>query len=224
MYLIPLGIGIFYLFLGIARILFPYVPSYPYSWITSTISRLGWPEVNEVGWIFFSIAMVLLGTFSLPLVLYKYRRFSQLNRHLAKFIGLFMFGICISLILLGLIPNYLTPDKIFIIIHGINAIILIGGGSLMLIIEFIIILRAHFKKNAIYSHQLIILYLILGIYTFFCITMLFITAARIGGLGGHYVYDPSTPLFLSMPMWEWQTMVMLLFMIAMPCYILPDKV
>jgi len=226
-YSIPIGMGLFYLFLSISRLLFPYVESYPYNWTTSMISRLGWPEVNTIGWIFFSLAFVILGFLSIPLGAYYYRRFSPLNKIAAKFIRLFLYCMSLSLILLGLIPNFETEDRIFMIIHGINAIILLGGGFLMFLISFYLILKEYFaKEHSVFNFpkKLVMLYILIGIYEIICVTMLFISMARYGKFGGHYIHDPSIPLFLSAPLWEWQTMVLLLILIVLPCYIFPNEI
>ncbi len=225
-YLIPLSIGLFISFLIIARLLFPYIESYPYHWTTSMISRLGWPEVNTTGWIFFSLAFIFLGTFSIPLIAYFYRRFSDLNRTAGAIIRIFMLCFTLSLILLGAIPNFESENNIFKIIHGINAGVLIGGGSLMVLICLILISKTYFTKGQNEfgtSGKLVIPYISIGIWGALCIAMLFISISRIDMSFAHYVHDPSTPLLLSPPMWEWLTMFSLMTMVLLPCFIFPDK-
>ena len=113
------------------------------------------------------------------------------------------------------------------IIHGINAIILLGGGFLMFLISFYLILKEYFaKEHNVFNFpkKLVMLYILIGIYEIICVTMLFISMARYGKFGGHYIHDPSIPLFLSAPLWEWQTMVLLLILIVLPCYIFPNEI
>ena len=226
-YLFPGGVSLFAFFIVLARLLFPYVPSYPYNWTTSMISRLGWPEVNTMGWIFFSIAFFLLGVLSVPLIPYIYRRLSEFSNVRAKIIVVLMAGVAVSLLLLGAIPSFNTADKIFMTIHQINAGMLVGGGIIMIAMSLILILRVHFKKGtnqSNFSGKLITLYIIVGIYAFLCITMIGISMSLVENLGGRYIHDFSTPLLLSGPFWEWQILLTLITMIALPCYILPGEV
>ena len=227
-YLAPAVLGLFFFFLLMARLLYPYVPSYPYQWTTSTISRLGSPEGNPIGWIFFSLAMIELGLMSIPLAPYMYKKYSKIIWFaiLAKLIVFFSLAMSVGLILLGAIPSFGSP-AIFRILHGVNAVLAFGGGALMSLIAFFLITIHHFfKKQKVYqfSGKLITLYIVTGIVTVISFVMLGISISLIGvGLGDPYVHDPSTPLFLSMPFWEWLSFLFLLSNIVLPCYIFPEE-
>ncbi len=224
-YLIPLGIGIFYFFLFLAYLFFPYNESYPYNWTTSMISRLGWPEGNPGGWPFFSIAFILTGVLIIPLISYKYQRYSKLNKFAAGLIRILMLGFSISMILLGAIPNF-DLHIFFGISHLLNALILIGGGSLMVLISWILISKEYFKNKQNESTlpgKLVIPYFFLCIFGAICIGMIVVSFSQTDTSFGHYIHDPATPLLLSPPLWEWLIMGSLIFLIVLPCYFLPAE-
>ncbi|MCP4760518.1 MAG: hypothetical protein GY870_01975, partial [archaeon] len=79
--LMAFGIGSLIILLLISRLLYPQVDDYPYNWMTSMISRLGWPDgygANTIGWYFFSAAFIVLGLICIPFIPYTYRRFSKI--------------------------------------------------------------------------------------------------------------------------------------------------
>lgn len=218
--LLPFTTGGFSVFLIIARILFPYDSSYPYSWTTSMISRLGIPNQSPIGVIFFSAAFIWLGVFLLPLVPYVYKRFSKINERGAKILAIFMLAPCISDILLGVIPNF-TPT-IFRLIHGLNAVIAFQGILLMSLLS-LIIMRYHQKQgNNIYSRKLMYVYLIIFIYDTTCSLLVLIFMEQ--SPEGYYMYVPGTPLLASSPFWEWQGFISLLCLITTLCFIVPEKI
>ena len=218
--LLPLTIGGFCVFLIIARILFPYDPTYPYFWTTSMISRLGIPHQNPVGWIFFSAAFIWLGVLSLPLVSYTYKRFSKINEKGAKIVAIFMIAPFISNILLGLIPNYLP--KIFRQIHGLNAVIAFQGMLLMALLTVILMLYHRKQGSNVFSRSLLLIYLIIIIYGFICSLLVLVFMEQ--SPEGYYMFIPGTPIYASAPFWEWQGFVSLLFLIVTLCFIVPEKI
>ena len=218
--LLPLAIGGFSIFLIIARISFPYNPSYPYTWTTSMISRLGIPHQNPIGWIFFSAAFIWLGIFSLPLVPYMYKRFSRINKRGAKILAIIMIGPFISDILLGAIPNFLP--KIFRAIHGLNAVIAFQGVLLMAFISLILMLYGNKQGTVVFSKKLVLIYGVILIYGLLCSILVLVFMEQTPE--GYYSYIPGTPLFASAPFWEWQGFISLLSLIITLCFIVPEDI
>lgn len=184
------------------------------------ISRLGIPHQNPVGWIFFSIAFIWLGVFSLPLVPYTYKRYSQIHERGAKIIAIFMIGPFISDILLGLIPNFLP--KIFRSIHGLNAVIAFQGVLLVAFLSLILMLYHHKQGSTAFSRKLMLIYAIILIYGFICSILVLVFMEQ--SPEGYYMYIPGTPIYASAPFWEWQGFISLLGLIITLCFIVPEKI
>jgi hypothetical protein len=212
-YFVPANLGISLFFLLLSYLLEPLNLSYPYNWTTSTISRLGWPHENVVGWIFFSLAFIFLGILTLPLVSYYYRKFGTLNKRWARVLSLMLFLACIGLFLLGTIPNFNT-DKIFFITHMVNAFLSFISLYAMSIIICVIIIRN--KTQGIASRKFVITYIIMFVYGFLAFILMVLVNPQKGI--SYYVHDPATPLLLSIPFWEWQTFLIALFLGMAPIY------
>jgi len=213
-YFVPAILGIFLFFLFLSYLLEPLNVSYPYDWTTSTISRLGWPHENVVGWIFFSLAFIFLGIFTLPLVSYYSRKFRSLNKRWARILSIMLFLTCIGLFLLGTIPNF-NMDKIFFIIHMVNAFLSFIGLYTMSIIIGVLIIRN--KTQGIVSRKFVVTYAVLLVYGFLALILMVLVNPQKGIW--YYVHDRATPLLLSIPFWEWQAFLIGVFLGFAPIYI-----
>lgn len=216
-YYLPLMIGSLFFLLLMAYIFYPPNDDYPYHWTTSMISRLGWPHENPIGFIFFSIGFALFGVLVIPLVPYFHRRISEIDKGKANLIALLMIMYSTAFFLIGIIPNYPHP-RIFNRIHGINAFFLFFGLYFTAIMFAILILK---DDNSVFSRKLTIVYFLILIYGISTLIIGFIFGAMVYR-GGQYIHDPSIPLYASPPLWEWQTFIATICLIAIQCIILPE--
>lgn len=212
-YYLPLVFGVFLFCLFLAWIFYPYDEAYPYDWTTSMISRLGWPIENPIGLIPFSLGMLILGVFLIPVAYYTYERLSQLQEKLAIVILILMLAHAVALIGIGAIPNF--PEVFFKLAHAINAGVIFTGVYIAGILTLMIILN----NRANFSSKLLIIYIVVLIYG---TTTAILTVINIPGTGGHYIHDPSTPLLMSPPFYEWQTFIAMLCVIYLQCIIIPE--
>ncbi len=218
---VPLIPGLFAALLLVTYLLEPPNPSYPYNWITSTISRLGWPGENVAGWIFFTLAFLCLGTLSLFLLPSYICKFACLRKRWVRLLSLFLLLACIGEIFLGAIPNFNTPDKVFSAIHLVNAFLYffcLYGAAIL-----IGILLAQRKSQWMASRKVAVAYAIVLGYGLFATILMIVFSPR--GALGYYMFDPATPLLQSMPFWEWQSFFLALALILAPLYLrfkLPD--
>ncbi|NVM02688.1 MAG: DUF998 domain-containing protein [Candidatus Helarchaeota archaeon] len=221
-YYLPFMIGSFLFFLLIARLLYPYIPIYPYNWTTSMISRLGWPEENPIGFVFFSLSFILLGILTLPIVQYLYRKYSKINEFYAKLIVFFFFAYSIASILIGLIPNFYEPN-IFKLIHVINAGFIFLGFFLMSFFSAILMLKNVLSKGkaATFSKKLLVIYISILIYCLICGLLWVILAPT--NRSGRFFPNPITPFYFSAPFYEWQAFMAFSFLLPIQCIILPDE-
>nr|MDO8109274.1 hypothetical protein [Candidatus Sigynarchaeota archaeon] len=221
-YYSPLVIGIYAMLLVIARLLYPYIPSYPYGWITSTISRLGWPEENVTGWFFFSAAFLVLGLGTIPVAMHYRCGLGKVNATLAKLVSIFLLVACIGEILIGAVPNFNTPDKMFLLCHSISAFASFGGTYLMALFMFIgIAFRKKVAKIEWHvSSRFVAVYAIILAFGLVCTVLMIATGAGAGLT--HYHQDPSVPLIASMPFWEWQSFHTMLVVGYLPLFIVPE--
>lgn len=220
-YLMSACIIAHFFFLFIAWLFFPENPVYPYEWTTSTISRLGWPHENTQGWIFFSLAEIVLGVSVIPLIPYYYKRYVPLFKKTAIVSTFFFTGASVGCILIGLIPNY----PALLNIHSINAVLIFLGFNMLGILSAAMV-TAHAKKDQSEllgkKRYLGILYLLSVIYLVLCSVMTI--SLTIGGAGEQYVFQPGTPLLLRAPFWEWQAFVMILLSTALLFVITPESI
>jgi hypothetical protein len=213
---LPLAVSLYALFIIMARLLFPYIEDYPYSWTTSMISRLGWPHVNTIGWIFFSLAYLSLGIFYLALISYMYKRFSALHKFAAKLIALSMLMSSIGMIMVGAIPNY--PPNIFGLFHMLSAMLSMFGLYGMALFSAIIMI----KESSLFSKNLLLFFVIIMAYIFICAVIM--SFGNPSTEERYYVHNPSTPLLLSRPLWEWQIMIASICLISILCFIVPASI
>ena len=214
-YYLPVVFGVFLFCLFLAWVFYPYDEAYPYDWTTSMISRLGWPIENPIGLIPFSIGMLSLGVFLIPVTFYTFERLYQLQEKAAKVVALFMFAHAIALIGIGAIPNF--SELFFKLAHAINAVVIFFGVYIAGILTLIII----FIDRSVFPSRLLYLYIIILIYG---IATSILTAINLPGTGGHYIHDPSTPLFMSPPFYEWQTFIAMLCVIYLQCIVIPEYI
>ena len=116
----PLSILVFAGFMGISWILFP-----NYNWTQMDISNLGHPELNPLGWIFWSIGLTLTGIIMLSITGYIKRRLIPIFNIHAKIGTFFYYLSAIGMIFLGLIPQF--EGDIFKILHYMFAGFAFGG-------------------------------------------------------------------------------------------------
>jgi hypothetical protein len=221
-FVVPLFMGASLFCLLIAYLLYPYIASNPYNWTTSMISRLGWPHENQFGWIFFSFSLILLATMIVILNGYYHARLSKLHRQIANLIRLLMVLCSIAGFLLGAIPNFKTDDKIFVLIHGLNAVILMSGLYLVSCFLLLFVSSRKSRDRMPISRKMVGFYAIVLVYGFTCVILLVIF------LGGRkmdqFIYDPSIPVIFQGPVWEWQAFFTGIFLIVVPVYILSEKI
>lgn len=213
---------IFTLFLS--WIFYPENSSYPYDWTTSTISRLGWPEENPLGYMFFSIGMSMYGLLSLPLVPFYYKKYSKINDGQARNIAVLMIAYSTSILLIGAIPFYTEPT-IFLTIHAINALIIFIGFYIMtFLIIWMIIKESYLEKESKIqvSKPLFLLYIILALYGTTCLALA--GACLPEGHSGHYYHDLSIPFYLSAPFYEWQTFICILLLAYIQVLLIPEEI
>ncbi|HMF32321.1 MAG TPA: hypothetical protein VKK79_12950 [Candidatus Lokiarchaeia archaeon] len=215
---IPAILGIFALLLLIARLLLPYNPTYPYDWTTSTISRLGWPQENTTGWVFFNLAFLFLGIVTLPLVPFYFRKFSVVDKWWAIVIALSLLVASVGEMLLGAIPNFNTADMIFTNLHKVDALVAFFGCYFAAISASVLLL--HFgprRTDIIISPRMLPrIYTIVLAYGIFAVFMMLFGVPKQDL--AYYVYDPATPRILALPLWEWQSFVIALFLGIAPSY------
>ncbi|MFX1450508.1 MAG: hypothetical protein ACFFCM_06685 [Promethearchaeota archaeon] len=221
-YYLPLMIGSFLFFLLIARLFYPYIPIFPYNWTTSMISRLGWPEENPIGFVFFSLGFILYGILTLPIVQYVYRKYFKINGFYAKFIAFFFYAYSIASMLIGIIPNFYEP-RIFKLIHGINAIIIFLGFFLMSFISATLMLKHNLSggKITIFSKKLLIIYLSILIYCIIC--AFFLVTFAPNNRTGRFIPNPITPFYFSAPFYEWQAFMAIFCLLTIQCFIIPEE-
>ena len=187
------------------------------------ISRLGWPHENPVGWIFTSAGSFIRALMFLIVAGYYREKFSSIHKPIAKLIYVLLIACSIAGFLLGAIPNFNTPDKIFMRIHAINAFILFPG--LYLTSFFMAVLMAFSRKltrNRIsLPRKVPIIYFIVLLYGATCMFLLLAFAI---GLEGQFIFDPLIPAILQPPVWEWQCFMAELFLLVVPAYVLPEKI
>lgn len=221
-YFLPVTIATMVGCLALARLFFPYIEDYPYSWTTSMVSRLGWPHVNTIGWIFFSIAWTTLGIFYLALAPYMYKRFSVLHLRLAKIMRFFMYFTAIGGLGIGLIPNY-EESIICGLFHALNAGLMSIGIFITALITTIIMVEDNWLKGrngSSFPWKLVLIYV--GIVVYIFIISYFMGSGPKGSSDRYYVYIPGTPLHLTRPFWEWQLLVASIGLITLLCLIVPD--
>jgi hypothetical protein len=215
---IPAVIAIFALLLALASILFPADPAYPYNWTTSTISRLGWPFENTTGWVFFTLAFLFLGIFTIPLAPFYFRKFSAFNKRVATVVAVAFLAASAGEFLLGAIPNFNTPDHLFSGFHKVDAVLAFLGIYLAAIVACVTLFyySRHTKINILPRHFGAGYGFILA-YGVFAVCMMLFAVPNVNLV--YYVYNPATPLFLSVPLWEWQSFVIALFLGVAPSYL-----
>jgi len=214
-YYLPVVFGVFLFCLFLAWVFYPYNEAYPYDWTTSMISQLGWPIENPVGLIPFSVGMLILGVFLIPVAYYTFERLYQVQEKEAKVVALFMYAHAIALIGIGAIPNF--PETFFMLAHAINAVVIFFSVYIAAILTLIII----FMNRSIFPSRLLYIYIIVLIYG---IATAVLTVINMTGTQGHYIHDPSTPLFLSPPFYEWQTFIAMLSVIYLQCIVIPEDI
>ncbi len=215
-YYLPFMIGFFLICLLIARILYPYIPLNPYIWTTSMISRLGWPEENPIGFIFFSIGFIVEGMMFFPISLYIHGKYSDMNEFVAKLIRFLLIAYSMATLLIGAIPNFSEPP-IFSTIHGINAIVIFGGFGLLSLISAITML----KERINFSRNLLTIYIAFLIYYLVCITSIVVFFQT--SVPGRSVLGSSTPFYSSPPFYEWQAYMITFCLLTIQCLLLPEK-
>ena len=216
-YILPFLTGFLFLCLFFAYLCYP--PQYKYNWTNSMISRLGWPDQNPIGLIFFSIGFSVYGIGSLFFIQYLYRNLSTNLNHGSKLISILLFTGYIAIALIGLIPNYLDP--LFMLIHGINAIIIFFNFYIVALIISLIIIRNMNSDNSQPKKKLSVLYILITIYGLLCTILLIYFMPK--GQAGHYQQDPLLPFFISPPFYEWQAFIAIMITIYLLFVLLPEK-
>ncbi|MHA1147906.1 MAG: hypothetical protein ACTSR8_06640 [Promethearchaeota archaeon] len=183
------------------------------------ISRLGWPHQNPIGLIFFSIGFSIYGIGSLFLIQYLYRNLSANLNHGSKLISILLCIGYIAIALIGLIPNYF--DLLFILIHGINAIIIFFNFYIVALIISLILINNLNSENTHVNKKLSILYILITIYGFACTILLIYFLPK--GQAGHYQQDPLLPIYFSPPFYEWQAFIAIIIIIYIFYVLLPEK-
>ncbi len=219
---LPITIGVLIGGLVLARLFFPYIEEYPYQWTTSTISRLGWPHENPIGLVFFSVGYCIFGIAMLPLTCYAHKRYAKIKKKRAAAIRAFMVAAFIAVTLIGVIPNYREP-KIFLTIHGINALIAFTGFYIAFSLIAILIVQNNKLGNNIFPKRGFLLYFAVLIYGLVCVAMMVISGLQ-NFSGDQYVHDPSTPTYLSGPFYEWQAFIAILALIYLQFLALPEQI
>ncbi|TFF96636.1 MAG: DUF998 domain-containing protein [Promethearchaeota archaeon] len=205
---LPVIFGQFLMCLLIAYLFYP--PQYQYNWLNSMISRLGWPDQNPIGFIFFSIGFSILGFFLLLLVPYTYKRLKPIHKLKASVSVLLMVLYSVALFLIGSVPNYLID--LFMRIHGINAVIIFLGFYLNSILFATFLCDLKQNEEALFrnvNRAAIVMFVVLLVYGFLTAILLVATLPE-EGLGGHYTQDPSIPFYLSPTFYEWQSFMCIL--------------
>lgn len=135
--LLIVGYAVFWLLILLARITFP--PENNYRIGYDTFSFLGsWDSDNNyVGWFFFCIGLVWWAIFSIPLVMYFYRRFIPVAKSAAVFGMILLLIGCLGMLLVGLFPDVheseILPGLTFSAVHGKISLLGFGGWGLGLI-------------------------------------------------------------------------------------------
>ena len=122
----------------------------------------------------------------------------------------------IGMIMVGSIPNY--PPDIFGLFHMLSALLTTFGLYGTAIFSIVIMI----KNDSLFSRKPLLLFIIILAYIFICTAMMSLgnpsTEVR------YYFHDPSTPLLLSRPFWEWQLMIAGIGVICVLCFLVPENI
>lgn len=200
----PLTIIAFTLFMAISCILYP-----NYDWLQMTISSLGDPISNPIGWIFWSIGLALTGIFTIPIISYLKLKLMDLGKIYTLIGTLLLYFAAIGLIGLGVIPQF--PADIFSLIHVINASLTMGGMFLGIFFLGIPFLKSKSIRKilipvAIFGWGAPIGFLITQGIRFLILTPL-----------------SNMPWFFSFTMWEWMLQYGILGAFIILVYLIPEN-
>jgi hypothetical protein len=222
LYFFVISMVIVFVYLLIALALYP--PENNYSIMKDTISFLGSSDLdnNPEGWIFFSISVVFLSIIFVPIALFQYKKFKELDRVGAFFLVLFLIIGAIGLCLLGFFPDNGGESFIQDVkageIHNKVALLAIGGVALGILSAFFLLIKDHiplFKGKKRYPFKVIIIptlifLLLVGLVAYFLLKWDAICTEHCWPGPGVY----------SFPMWEWIVFIMLIIMEGVILWIL----
>ncbi|MHA1749790.1 MAG: DUF998 domain-containing protein [Promethearchaeota archaeon] len=123
----------------ISRVLFPN----DYMITSNTISDLGNPNLNPIGWLFFSLSFMQLSILLIPFYQYVYKKMRLISPHLSKVSLIFNFISSAGFVMLSLVPN--TPDKISV--HEIAAMLSFGGMIFAGLLYWVSLFKAIIRHN-----------------------------------------------------------------------------
>ncbi|MHA1732474.1 MAG: hypothetical protein ACTSU5_11055 [Promethearchaeota archaeon] len=206
----PLHLGVILVALALAYLSYP--PEYEYGWTTSMISRLGWPDQNPVGLIFFSAGTAAYGF----ILLFAARRarlgLAWVSARGATLVQVLTIVVAVGWIGIGLVPNYSLPATMFV--HAVNAFAIFGGSLLAGATSLTVLARGMLGREraagepggrrsgrrevlvgAAVAHA--------AAFFFMVVVLAILVDVTPPGLRGHYTGDPGIPVFSSPPFYEW---------------------
>jgi hypothetical protein len=190
---------------------------------THTFSRLGdWLE-NPRGWIFFSIALVVLGVAEIPLCMYIYRKIDPIKPQIGYFIPLWIGITSIGLIGLGMFADvasvYVFRAITYRAVHNYVTIFAMGGAALTLLNIGIILIIDKIPKWG--GQKRIPITIPLGAYILFLGSSIGLGVAQLIRIQkGLPFVDEGTPYFAP---WEWVTIAALLTALYLLAYSVSNK-
>ncbi|MHA1791232.1 MAG: DUF998 domain-containing protein [Promethearchaeota archaeon] len=209
--LVPSCVFLYIFFIYLAYLFFPS----DYSIMTNAISDLGNPDLNPIGWIFFSFGFMSLSIFFIPLYMYMYRRLVHVDKVLARVARFGSYVASFGMFLLCFFPN----TKKDIGIHGIAAVLSFSGLATSAIFSWLTsvkfsVIRAHKQRKWLEFSVLLMISILLS-----CLM-----ATGISEVLFEEYHGKAKIWFLLYPFWEWMTLFDVLFEIVLMFFIIPEEI
>jgi len=183
---------------------------YPnYDWTSMSISQLGQPDENLIGWIFWSIGLSSTGLLQIPVVSFIKRSLLEVNKKMVRFGTFFLYLACLGAVGLGIIPQF--SGQVFWILHIINSTLAFAGLYLGMWCLSIFLLKTDSNKFKA---------LIPALFCFGTPIGFIITQGIRIFLGLPHI----TPIvILNFPVWEWMLLYGIFGAFVSFIYLIPQK-
>ena len=209
--MIPIILIAFITFYAIAWLLYPpfYNPAY------NEVSNLGNPVKNPLGWISWTVGMIITGFLFLPAVPFIARKLysGHFIKKMFTILGTGLMYMSITgMILVGAIPQFQHINPIFLYIHYINALLAFGGLYLGMFVWWIsILLDSRFRTK-----KLMIPATICGWFTPIGVSISILIRFN-AGIPDNAIW------FLNIAFWEWNLLIFGFAALACLAFLTLDK-